>query len=143
MNLLPEGPDADQVVRDLAGNFDQAAMDAQTAVQILQRMRRSSDNLRRAVRWPGSSNRWSEPEKIAAEYDFMRQVEAIDFALDVLSLLTGAFRWNVFQDGVRVGTGYGYSAVEAITHWQHGAPGRASLKGPFSALRAAELEVVK
>lgn len=90
MQQFPDGPSAAQVVRDAAGQPDHASMNAGIAVLILQRMRRSSDNLRKAVRWPGQSNRWSEYEKRAAEYDYQRQVEAIDFALNILSLLTTA-----------------------------------------------------
>ena len=90
MQQFPDGPSFEQQVRDAAGYPDSSKMDAQRATMILQRMKRGIQNLQKAVRWPGRSNHWSEYEMRAAEHDYQCQVEAIDFALNVLLLLTTA-----------------------------------------------------
>ena len=78
-------------------NWQRAALDARptpmepvVAIAILQRMRTSNENLMKAVRWPHPSNRWTEAEKVTAEHDYSRRIEALDLAIDTLSLLTTA-----------------------------------------------------
>lgn len=82
--IYPEGPDHAQQVRDRAGQPD--AMDAQRATMVLRRMKDRTERLKHAVRW-GSLKRWSEQELVAQEYKLQSEIDAIDFALDVLSLL--------------------------------------------------------
>lgn len=63
-------------------------IDPRDAADVLRRMRQNSDNLKRAVRWPGVSNRWSEAEKKAAEHQHDREIAALNLALDLISVLT-------------------------------------------------------
>ena len=88
MIRLVEGPSPEQVVRDAAGEPDD--IDPRDAVVILRRMKINCQNLQKAVRWPGVSNRWSEAEKVAAEYQYQRQVEALDLAIATLAMTTEA-----------------------------------------------------
>lgn len=89
MQLLPDGPSPEQIIRDAAGEPD--GMDPRTAIVTLQRLKKGQENLKRAVRWPGRTlKRWSETELVAAEYMYQCNIDALDMALDVLSLLAGA-----------------------------------------------------
>ncbi len=80
--IFPEGPDAAQVIRDRASQFD--AMDEDRAILVLSRVRINTVRLLHAVRW-ASPKRWSEDELVAYEYKLQSEIDAIDLAIKALS----------------------------------------------------------